>query len=800
MASDGERRTRAFGGYQPGLDGLRAFAVIGVLLYHSEFEWAEGGYLGVSLFFTLSGFLISSILLDGLRRDETIDLGGFWARRFRRLAPAALVGLLGAVLFGATVATRSQSEGLLGEIVGALFYVANWVFLGAEQSYADLFASPSPVQHYWSLGIEEQFYLVVPVALLLAFTRGIRGYALAAVVGGLALASSVWAWVRFDGGAEFDRLYYGTDTRLAELLVGVVLAVVLDQVELDRVGESVRRAARIAGPVALGVLVWTWSTIELSHDYLWKGGLLLNSALAAAVVLATLSGGPLDRLLSSPPLVWIGRLSYGIYVYHWLIYLWLDEDRTGLDGPALLAVRLAVTAVASIVSYVAIEMPVRRGAGRSRPLPVRLVAYPLAAVIVIVAGAAVISEDGDDPLATIRGEVGDAPEDGDEVLDVLVIAAPDGEPIAAEIIARAADDDTLRVVTADLIGPTGSWAAAVDEHDPDISMLVAGDWPDADADAASLRPVLEAGIDELTSGGAPVLWVAPGADFATVFQRSALPFTAIMRDLDAADAAVNSTLAGALPSPEGLTPAEWAEANADAALIDAHLYRRAARPGPRVMVVGDSQGRSLGYGLERWADANDAAWVWNVGSLGCGIADEGFTFGSGSETAVRDECVGLVDEWRSQVLEFEPDIVVVFSSLWDLSDRRLDDWDARLGIGDPDFDAYLAAEYEDALAAFAATGAEVVWLQPPCVEFDNPSLTPDRLDRLNRELLPALADGDDAVRLFDMDEVLCPDGRPITANDVADPIRGDGIHFSVDGALWFADVYGATLLGMEANR
>src|SRR5467141_2308611 len=145
------------------LDGLRGLAVAAVLLYHSQFGFARGGYLGVSLFFTLSGFLITSLLLTQAREQHRVQLGRFWARRARRLLPAATLALAGVLLYGATIASGDQLRYLRVDVLATLGYVANWRFYFSGQSYARLFASPSPVLHFWSLAIEEQFYLVFPL-------------------------------------------------------------------------------------------------------------------------------------------------------------------------------------------------------------------------------------------------------------------------------------------------------------------------------------------------------------------------------------------------------------------------------------------------------------------------------------------------------------------------------------------------------------------------------------------------------------------------------------------------------------
>jgi len=206
--------------HEPALDGLRGLAVVAVVLFHAGWSHAVGGFLGVSTFFTLSGYLITSLLLAERERTGRIDLPSFWARRARRLLPAAITTLLGVSLLAATLATPEQLATLRGDVLSALGYVANWRFLLAGRSYGDLFAAPSPVLHFWSLAIEEQLYVAFPIVVLLTPARR-----LAAVLGVLIAGSVLSSVVLFDAGGANDAVYYGTFTRAAELLVGGLLAV-----------------------------------------------------------------------------------------------------------------------------------------------------------------------------------------------------------------------------------------------------------------------------------------------------------------------------------------------------------------------------------------------------------------------------------------------------------------------------------------------------------------------------------------------------------------------------------------------
>jgi peptidoglycan/LPS O-acetylase OafA/YrhL len=348
----------------PALDGLRGVAVIAVLLSHSGFLWAKGGFLGVTSFFVLSGFLITGLLLAEWDRRGAISLKHFWSRRARRLAPAIPVLLLLVVGYMAWGPHKNQ-PGVLGDAVASLTWVANWRFIFAGRSYAALFADPSPFQHMWSLAVEEQFYLALPL-LTLALLKWRKGAA-RWWLGGVALAgiaASTWAVAALHPlGAGPGRAYYGTDARVAEPLVGVLLAVLLIAPSGRRVlGDFARGFLDIVGlvgAVGLGLLVYRLTD---HTDSLYRGGFLAAAVCTAAMLAAaTQPGTVLSRVLATQPLVAIGRVSYGIYLFHWPIFLWLTPRGTGLAPAPLFFVRSAATLGIALLSYAFIERPVRWG-------------------------------------------------------------------------------------------------------------------------------------------------------------------------------------------------------------------------------------------------------------------------------------------------------------------------------------------------------------------------------------------------------------------------------------------------------
>lgn len=371
--------------YMPALDGLRAVAVVAVLLYHADVPWAAGGYFGVDAFFVLSGFLITSLLLVEWDRGGGIDLRAFWARRARRLLPALGLVLLAVVGYAAWVAQPVELRQLRSNALSTIGYVANWHQIFSEQSYFEQYAAPSPLRHTWSLAIEEQFYLVWPL-LVLGVLRLRRGSvrALAGVCAVLAAGSAVWMAVLFDPGSDPSRVYYGTDTRVQSLAIGALLATIAARKGAvdGRVGRAFLHGAALG---AAAVLALVWTTTSERDAWQYRGG-FAATALLVAIVIASVTQpehpGPLGAALSLRPVRWVGTISYGLYLWHWPVYVLLDEARTGRTGGALVALRLTVTLAVSVASYTLVERPIRHGAWRG--WTVRL-ATPAAAVALVVA-------------------------------------------------------------------------------------------------------------------------------------------------------------------------------------------------------------------------------------------------------------------------------------------------------------------------------------------------------------------------------------------------------------------------------
>lgn len=343
-------------GYVPALDGLRALAVIGVLVFHDD--RLGGGFLGVDLFFAVSGLLITSLLIDEHDRSGTIDLIGFWGRRLRRLLPAALMLLVATVIVFRLFADTGEWIVARTDAPWAQFYVANWHLIASGNSYWDSFAAPSAFEHLWSLAIEEQFYLVWPVVVMVVLARWqLRDLTVVVAVGTLL---SIAAMVLIFDGGDPTRVYMGTDTRAFSLLVGALFALPAIRGQIDRfVGNRARFATVIAVSLLGGIGVM-WVVAEGSSDWLFRGGLPAHSAMSALLAAFVVSGlTHVSSVLSARPLVAIGRLSYSLYLWHWPVFVFVNPDRFALDRWLITAIRFAVSLVLSVASYRLVEKPVR---------------------------------------------------------------------------------------------------------------------------------------------------------------------------------------------------------------------------------------------------------------------------------------------------------------------------------------------------------------------------------------------------------------------------------------------------------
>jgi peptidoglycan/LPS O-acetylase OafA/YrhL len=350
--------------YIPGLDGLRALGVLAVLLYHADVGWVKGGFLGVELFFVVSGFLITTLLLAELSERGRLNVREFWLRRARRLLPAAFA-LIIATLAASLLFLPGEVAGLRDDSLAGFGYISNWYLVIDDQSYFESLGRPSLLLHLWSLAVEEQFYIVWPLAMVLVLGRIRRWQAFSLIVIG-AIGSAVLMAYLYDPLADPSRIYYGTDTRAGGLLIGAALAFVLEPGRLRaRLERLPAPAVDLAGVAALAAVACAFWRVREFDSALYQGGFaafgLVSALLIAAVVhpRSRLSG----LVLSRQPLRWMGLRSYSIYLWHWPVFM---LTRPGLDiqsdGIELLALRLVIVFVLAEITYRLVETPFRSGA------------------------------------------------------------------------------------------------------------------------------------------------------------------------------------------------------------------------------------------------------------------------------------------------------------------------------------------------------------------------------------------------------------------------------------------------------
>ena len=398
-------RGRSLGemGYLPGLDGLRAVAIIGVLLYHAGIDWMPGGFLGVDVFFVISGFLITSLILEEYDRSGRVNFTKFYLGRARRLLPAVAVMLI-AVGLAVLIVYQDALSAFREDALATVFYVNNWWYIFVDQSYFESVGRPPLLKHLWSLSVEEQFYLIWPAFALLLMRSGgrplVRRLALV-----LAIASTVWMAVLsirngYPVDADPSRAYFGTDSHSMGLLVGAALATMWRP---GRLSTHIPRLAQLIitgiGVASLAAVIGFYLFVGEFTPWLYRGGFLALAFFTTALIAAvTHPASFLGPALGTGILRYIGRRSYGIYLWHWPIFM---VTRPGIDvewsEPVTFVVRIALTLVIAELSYRLVEMPIRRGAlGRAwsairsgGTLGVRAIVTLIATGIVTVVGAAV---------------------------------------------------------------------------------------------------------------------------------------------------------------------------------------------------------------------------------------------------------------------------------------------------------------------------------------------------------------------------------------------------------------------------
>ncbi|MWV43194.1 acyltransferase family protein [Paenibacillus sp. HJL G12] len=347
--------------YMPGLDGLRTLAVLFVVLYHLNVNWAPGGLLGVSIFFVLSGYLITDLLTAEWSRTQTIDLKAFWIRRCRRLLPAMLV-MMAAIVAWVTLFNPSLLSVLRGDVVSSIFYVNNWYLIFHQVSYFEKFGPVSPFGHMWSLAVEEQFYLLWPLLLLLAMKLLKKRGPVFLFILTAAAVSAIMMLILYDPDADPSRVYYGTDTRAFSLLIGAALSIVWPSRKLTvKAGLQTRLVLNAAGVIGLvSVFLMVWKTNEYD-SFLYPGGFLLLSVLTAMIIAsAAHPASMVGKLLGMKPLRWLGLRSYSIYIWHYPVIILTTQANSDPEVWRAILQSAASVLLASL-SFKYIEEPIRGG-------------------------------------------------------------------------------------------------------------------------------------------------------------------------------------------------------------------------------------------------------------------------------------------------------------------------------------------------------------------------------------------------------------------------------------------------------
>ena len=391
-------------GYIPALDGLRTVAVAAVVLYHMNASVLPCGLLGVTIFFVLSGYLITGILIKEWNRTGKIDLPHFWMNRIRRLVPAIVFLIVTVALLTAVFAPDMLTR-LRNDLVAALFFFSNWWFIFQDLSYFEAMGSPSPVNHFWSLAIEEQFYLILPPLLLLVFSCHVKRRTIQRGLVVLIAASAVLMAVLYDPAGDPSRVYYGTDTRVFSLLVGSLFAFLFPQGRVLGRGprgltRQQRRVVDGAGVAAFAGIVAFMVLVNGYSPFLYWGGILVVSLLTAVLIVALVyPASIMARFLALKPLVWVGQRSYGIYLWHYPLLLLMNPRNFTGDVPWYVYLgQVAVIVAVAAFSYRFVENPIRHGAigrflkawaSREEGLGalVRQRVVPLASATVLVVGA-----------------------------------------------------------------------------------------------------------------------------------------------------------------------------------------------------------------------------------------------------------------------------------------------------------------------------------------------------------------------------------------------------------------------------
>lgn len=375
----------------PAIDSVRTIALVVIMVYHFRTEWIPGAYFSIDLFFVLSGFLITSLLLKEHVANGSVSLTGFWGRRVRRLLPAAATVIVAVAIWSRVVGDPIVSRQVRSDGIAAIFYSLNIKYVLSGASYFESFLSPSPFRHMWTLSLEEQWYLVWPLCAWWVLKRGGVKAAKRAVpvLMGLAAAAAIWMAIVVQGSVDPSRAYYGSDTRSQALLIGAASAIWAHGRQLD--GGRNRRRLDVLGVLSAAVCT-AMIALATEKDLVWyRGGFFVFSICGAVVVVnvAQRTPGILHRVLDHRPMRWLGRMSYGIYLWHWPVDVAFKRleirDQLPISGVALFFVQSLVALALAFASFKLVETPFRHGNFRIAR-PVALAVGSMALTLILLVG------------------------------------------------------------------------------------------------------------------------------------------------------------------------------------------------------------------------------------------------------------------------------------------------------------------------------------------------------------------------------------------------------------------------------
>ncbi|MEQ1872286.1 MAG: acyltransferase [Ilumatobacteraceae bacterium] len=737
MAMDGADSVRHINA----IDGLRAVAVIAVLAFHADLGLASGGFLGVSLFFTLSGYLITTLLLREHDTDGTISIRRFYARRWRRLIPSAWICIAG-VLAAWLVWSASQRSALPGDALSALGNVANWRFAFSERSYQDLFIGrPSPLAHFWSLAIEEQFYAVMPLIAMICLRRSRRMLAL--VVGAL-LVVSVAANVLT---ADRDLVYNGTHTRAAELLIGVLLAI-----SAPRIGRALSSTLGWVALAGFGVLV---ATTSVTSAWLYNGGLPAFSVISAALVLAAIAtqGSSLTTLLELRPLVAIGRWSYALYLVHWPIYLALDPERTGLTRWPLLVLRTSISLTVAALITALIERPIRARRVFVRPKAGLIASLGAAACIAVVAISLPSPTFSDNEMLLAAGEEG-VISFGDPATSVVPTAS------RRRVLVVGSDAEVPRLLRArgidvvDLTDAKCPLTPAVEVQLVTYEVVATAHctgseaWFDAAREAGVADVILAFGaideglVRELAEVGFPSRqdlpelaqrWSHFSDAVRALWERVPAGITVHMLRVGDESTTLRSVLVNLMASRGVLADLHFSVGSIAEALA---AKSSVGDDGVRVLVLGDSTSTILAAAIHR-AGLGRVDVLW-LGSNGCPVVPID-AFRSAEHVDWQEvDCPSKLDVLAGQLETFRPDVVLLMVSGVELAHQRYPGDDRDHVAGDIEYGA-AHDDYMSTLTALLSV-SEVPLLIADCPQLGQSpflgeeSASPNRIAAWNAQV------------------------------------------------------------------